>query len=173
MNATRTQGTGWLGRGKGILNTLLSATAATVMFLMMALTLVDVLGRYLFSTPVTGAFEVTELMLAAVIFLGLPLVTAEGGHIAVDILDSALSDRVQAVQYWVIGVINVLAFGIFSWMLWEHAFKVLRYEDTTAVLQIPYAWLGFLMAITASASTLILLIQLLFDRNGKTSRGVQ
>lgn len=173
MNATRTQGRSWLARGEGVLNTLLSATAAIVMFLMMALTLVDVLGRYLFSMPVTGAFEVTELMLAAVIFLGLPLVTAEGGHIAVDILDSALSDRVLAVQYWVIGVINVLAFGIFSWMLWEHAFKVLRYEDTTAVLQIPYAWLAFLMAITASASTLILLIQLLFDRNGKTSRGVQ
>ncbi|WP_354410143.1 TRAP transporter small permease [Marinobacterium sp. MBR-111] len=143
------------------------------MFLMMALTLVDVMGRYLFSMPVTGAFEVTELMLAAVIFLGLPLVTAEGGHIAVDILDSALSDWVQAVQYWVIGVVNVLAFGIFSWMLWEHAFKVLRYEDSTAVLEISYAWLAFLMAITASVSAFILLIQMLFDRNGKTSKGVQ
>lgn len=173
MNSTRTQSNGWLVRGEGVLNKLLSGTAATVMFLMMALTLVDVLGRYLFSAPVTGAFEVTELMLAAVIFLGLPLITAEGGHIAVDILDSALSDRVRAVQYWLVGTINVLAFGIFAWMLWEHAFKVLRYEDTTAVLQIPYAWLAFLMAITVSVSALTLFIKLLFDRNGKTSRGVQ
>ncbi|GAA0789037.1 TRAP transporter small permease [Marinobacterium sediminicola] len=173
MNSTRTQSNGWLDRGEGVLKTLLNGTAALVMFLMMALTLVDVMGRYLFSAPVTGAFEVTELMLAAVIFLGLPLITAEGGHIAVDILDSALSDRVRAVQYWLVGLINVLAFGIFSWMLWEHAFKVLRYEDTTAVLQIPYAWLAFLMAVTASVSTLILFIKLLFDRNGKTSRGEQ
>ncbi len=173
MNSTRTQSNGWLVRGEGVLNKLLSGTAALVMFLMMALTLVDVLGRYLFSAPVTGAFEVTELMLAAVIFLGLPLITAEGGHIAVDILDSALSDRVLAVQYWLVGLINVLAFGVFAWVLWEHAFKVLRYEDTTAVLQIPYAWLAFLMAVTASVSALILFIKLLFDRNGKTSEGVQ
>lgn len=173
MNSTRTQSNGWLVRGEGVLNKLLSGTAALVMFLMMALTLVDVLGRYLFSSPVTGAFEVTELMLAAVIFLGLPLITAEGGHIAVDILDSALSDRVLAVQYWLVGLINVLAFGVFAWVLWEHAFKVLRYEDTTAVLQIPYAWLAFLMAVTASVSALILFIKLLFDRNGKTSEGVQ
>ncbi|MBP0048941.1 TRAP transporter small permease [Marinobacterium sp. AK62] len=173
MNATRTQSNGWLVRGQGLLNTLLSGSAALVMFLMMALTLVDVMGRYLFSAPVTGAFEVTELMLAAVIFLGLPLITAEGGHIAVDILDSALTDRVRAVQDVLIGVINVLAFGIFAWVLWEHAFKVLRYQDTTAVLQIPYAWLAFLMAATASVSVLILFIKLLFERNGKTSEGVQ
>ena len=173
MNSTRTQSTRWLARGENVLKTLLNGTAALVMFLMMALTLVDVLGRYLFSAPVTGAFEVTELMLAAVIFLGLPLITAEGGHIAVDILDSMLSDRVRAVQYWLIGLINILAFGIFTWMLWKHAFKVLRYEDTTAVLQIPYAWLAFLMAVTTSLATLALAVKLLVDRAGKTSRGEQ
>lgn len=178
MNATRTQNSGWLARGETVLKTILSATAAIVMFLMMALTLVDVLGRYLFSAPVTGAFEVTELMLAAVIFLGLPLITAEGGHIAVDILDSRLSPRTKVVQYWMIGVINVLAFSIFAWMLWEHAFKVLRYEDTTAVLQIPYAWLAFLMAVTTSVAALATALKLLTDRPGKatpenTSRGEQ
>jgi len=173
MNSTRTDNQGWLGRGESLMKTALSASAALVMFLMMALTLVDVMGRYLFSAPVTGAFEVTELMLAAVIFLGLPLITAEGGHIAVDILDPALGRRARAVQYWVIGIINVLAFGIFAWVLWEHAFKVLRYQDTTAVLQIPYAWLAFLMAVTASVSVLILFIKLLCERNGKTSEGVQ
>lgn len=173
MNSTRTQSNSWLARGQGVYKTLLSGAAAIVMFLMMALTLVDVLGRYLFSAPVTGAFEVTELMLAAVIFLGLPLITAEDGHIAVDILDSALSDRVRAVQHWLISLINVLAFSIFSWMLWKHAFKVLRYEDTTAVLQIPYAWLSFLMAITTSLATLALVAKLLFDRTDKTSRGEQ
>ncbi|MBA4501566.1 TRAP transporter small permease [Marinobacterium marinum] len=171
MSSTRTQSRGWLSRGEGAVKTLLSGTAALVMFLMMALTLVDVLGRYLFSTPVTGAFEVTELMLAAVIFLGLPLITAEGGHIAVDILDAALSDRVRLIQYWLVGLINVLAFGIFSWVLWRLAFKVLRYEDTTAVLQIPYAWLAFLMAVTTSVATLALMAKLFSNRPGKTSTG--
>lgn len=171
MNSTHTQSRGWLDRGEHVLKALLSGIAALVMFLMMALTLVDVLGRYLFSTPVSGAFEVTELMLATVIFLGLPLITAEDGHIAVDILDSSLSKRVRAVQHRVIAVINVLAFGIFSWMLWKHAFKVLRYEDTTAVLQIPYAWLAFLIAISTSLATLALVVKLLFDRTDRTSEG--
>jgi len=171
MNSTHTQSRSWLDRGEHVLKTLLSGLAGLVMFLMMALTLVDVMGRYLFSTPVSGAFEVTELMLATVIFLGLPLITAEDGHIAVDILDSSLSKRVRAVQHWLIAVINVLAFSIFSWMLWKHAFKVLRYEDTTAVLQIPYAWLAFLIAISTSLAALALVVKLLFNRTDKTSEG--
>ncbi|MBV1789981.1 TRAP transporter small permease [Marinobacterium sp. D7] len=149
----------WLTRGADAVQHLLSGTAALIMLLMMLLTLVDVLGRYLFDAPVTGAFEVTELMLASVIFLGLPLVTAEGGHIVVDILDSALGPRLRLVQQWTVGLINIAAFAVLSWMLWEHAFKVYRYEDTTAVLQIPYAGLAFLIATTSSLATLALLFK--------------
>ncbi|MBR9830325.1 MAG: TRAP transporter small permease [Oceanospirillales bacterium] len=173
MNSTLNPAVSWVHRGERAVQHLLSGTAAIVMFLMMALTLVDVLGRYLFSAPVTGAFELTELMLAAVIFLGLPLITAENGHVAVDIMDSAFGPRAQVVQEWLIALVNILAFAIFSWMLWKHAFKVYRYEDTTAVLQIPYAWLGFLMAGTTSLATLTLCLQLLFKRTDKTSGGKQ
>lgn len=150
---------------------LLGGTAAIVMFLMMAMTLVDVVGRYLFSAPVNGAFELTELMLAAVIFIGLALVTAEDGHIAVDLLDAALSPLVQRIQYWLIEAINVLAFGAFTWVLWQHALKVQRYADTTAVLQIPLAWLAFMMALTTGLATLALIIRLLLGSSMHSVRG--
>jgi len=150
---------------------LLGGTAAIVMFLMMAMTLVDVVGRYLFSAPVNGAFELTELMLAAVIFIGLALVTAEDGHIAVDLLDAALSPLVQRIQYWLIGAINVLAFATFTWVLWQHALKVQRYADTTAVLQIPLAWLAFMMALTTGLATLALIIRLLLGSSMHSVRG--
>ncbi len=173
MNPTHTQNNGWLARGERASNVLLSGTGALAMFAMMALTLVDVLGRYLFSSPVTGAYELTELLLAAVIFLGLPLVTIDEEHIAVDLLDAAFSDRVRAVQTWLIRLINIAAFGIFAWLLWENAFKVLRYEDTTSALEIPYAWLGFLMAITTSFATLMLAIKFLVNLVSKTPKGEQ
>jgi TRAP-type C4-dicarboxylate transport system permease small subunit len=168
-----TQNKGWLARGERACRVLLSGTAAIAMFTMMTLTFVDVLGRYLFSSPVTGAYELTELLLAAVIFIGLPLVTADDGHIAVDLLDGALSDRVRTIQTWLIQLINIAAFGIFAWLLWENAFKVLRYEDTTAVLKIPYAWLGFLMAVTISFTTLVLVAKFLISLARKTSEGEQ
>lgn len=173
MNVTLGKKGGWFTRGAGAAQHLLSGAAALIMLLMMLLTLVDVLGRYLFDAPVTGAFEVTELMLASVIFLGLPLVTAEGGHIVVDILDSAVGPRLRVVQYWVVGLVNIAAFAVLSWVLWEHAFKVYRYEDTTAVLQIPYAGLAFLIATTSSLATLALLLKQLCPSSADGLSGEQ
>lgn len=141
------------------------------MFLMMAMTLIDVLGRYLFSAPLNGAFELTELMLAAVIFLGLALVTAEDGHIVVDLLDSSIGPRLRRIQSRLIELINILAFGAFTWVLWQHALKVQRFADTTAVLQIPMAWLAFLMALTTGLATLALIIRALFGSSAPVAQG--
>lgn len=174
MNSTHAQdNTGWLMRVQRASDILLSSISAVAMFTMMALTLVDVLGRYLFSAPVTGAYEVTELLLAAVIFLGLPLVTADDNHIAVDLLDSVIGERTRAIQSWFLDVTKIAAFGIFSWILWDKAFKVMRYHDTTAVLDIPYSWLGFLMATTTTFATLILSAQFLIKLARKTRKGEQ
>lgn len=152
---------------------LLSGTAALVMFLMMAITLIDVLGRYLFSAPLNGSYELTELMLAAVIFLGLPLITADDGHIVVDILDPMLSKPVEIIRFWVVELVNVLAFSTFTWVLWEQALKMQRYTDTTAVLHIPLAWLAFMMSITTGLATIALIFRLLVVGKVFSVRGEQ
>lgn len=152
---------------------LLSGVAAIIMFMMMALTLTDVLGRYLFSTPIKGAFELTEIMLAAVIFLGLPIVTAANDHISVDILDSFLSDQIKKIQSFFISLINIAAFIIFSWVLWKHAFKLLDYGDSSSILKIPYSWLAFLMSIVTTYAALILIVQFFLNLLSKARRGEQ
>jgi TRAP-type C4-dicarboxylate transport system permease small subunit len=72
-----------------------------------------------------------------------------------------------------IEVINVLAFGTFTWVLWEHALKVQRYADTTAVLQIPLSWLAFMMAITTGLATLALVLRLIFGSSRLFAQGEQ
>ena len=56
-------------------DTILGVAASAILLAMMLLTFVDVVARYVFSRPVRGAFEVTELMLVVLIFAGLPLVS--------------------------------------------------------------------------------------------------
>ena len=53
----------------------LGAAASLLLLVMMLLTFADVLGRYVFNTPLRGAFEITELALLSLIFAGLPLVS--------------------------------------------------------------------------------------------------
>lgn len=157
----------WVSSLEFLFERVLAYTAACVMFVMMAVTLVDVVGRDLFSAPLPGGFEITELLLASLIFLGLPMVTAESAHVDVDLLDSTVPAFLKPLQNILIGVVNIAAFGILSWMLWKFAIRTYEYEDTTAVLQIPYAGLVFLMAICSSLSTLALIVMLIFKRGQK------
>ena len=63
---------------------------------MMLVTAVDVAGRYLFNKPIAGGFELTEILLAALIYCGLPLVSARRDHIVIDTFDPLFSRGVEA-----------------------------------------------------------------------------
>ena len=71
-------------RWKRRADALLGVAASTILLLMMALTVADVVARYIFNRPLRGAFEVTELMLLVLIFAGLPLVSFSDEHAVMD-----------------------------------------------------------------------------------------
>ena len=60
---------------------------------MVALTFADVIGRRLFGAPIYGAHDITEHLVAIVVFCGLPLVTAAGAHLTVDLFDRLIGQR--------------------------------------------------------------------------------
>ena len=76
-----------------VLHRILGGLAATLLFLLMLLTLIDVVGRYGFNAPVNGSYEITELLLAAIIFSALPLVSAKDAHITVDLIDCRIYEH--------------------------------------------------------------------------------
>ena len=164
---------GTLGEPRGAvigrwLGYLLGFTAALVMFTMMMVTFVDVVGRS-FDFPLPGGFEITEFLLASLIFLGLPLVTAEGGHVEVDLLDSVIPRWFKSFQNLLISLVNIGAIGLLSWLMWQFALRTYRYNDTTSVLEIPYAGLTFLMAVCCTLATIALIIMLLTGRTRLTN----
>ena len=134
---------------------VLGAFAALVLFAMMTLTCVDVIGRYFFSRPVFGGFELTEMMLAAMIFLGLPLVTLRNEHITVDVLDPVTPDWLFRVQHIVACAVGMLSTGYLAWRLWLRATTLYNAGETTAQLKMKLGYLAysmsFLMALTAIA----------------------
>lgn len=134
---------------------LLGYAAAVLLFVLMALTCVDVAGRYVFNQPVRGGFELTEMLLAALIFAALPLVTLREEHVTVDLFDAMTPDWLLRVQHVAACAIGVLCTGYLAWRLWLRADTMLAVGHTTAQLRLPVAWLAYamaiLMALTAAA----------------------
>jgi TRAP-type transport system small permease protein len=69
-----------------------------VLFSLLVLTCADVFGRYVLVRPVHGKTEITRMLMAVMIALVLPVVTARKEHITVDLFDFFFRGRVQAVR---------------------------------------------------------------------------
>ena len=63
------------------------AVAAASLFFLMAMTFFDVLLRSALNDPIEAAPELTRMSVAIIVFASLPVLSARGGHISVDLLD--------------------------------------------------------------------------------------
>ena len=134
---------------------LLGVAASAILMGMMLLTFVDVVARYIFSRPLRGAFEVTELMLLVLIFAGLPLVTHANEHVTMDLIDRWLGARARALLGRVMELASAaLMFGL-TWLMWLRAARVAGYGDTTDVLRIAVAPFVYFMVAMILLSGLI------------------
>ncbi|TMJ27300.1 MAG: TRAP transporter small permease [Alphaproteobacteria bacterium] len=121
------------------LDRVLGAAAAVLLFGLMALTTADVIGRYLFNSPLRGAFEVTELLLLTLIFAGLPLASRADEHVALDFIDMVLTPGGRLFVRRLVDLIcGLLILGL-AWRVWIKAGKIAAYGDTTEVLRLPVA----------------------------------
>lgn len=128
---------------------------AAILFVMMMLTIVDVLLRYVFSSPLPGAYELTELCLAMLIYAGLPLVSLRSLHVSTDFFESLLSDRMRrALQ----ALINLTCGGTLvavARVIWDKADTIRRAGDVTQVLSISLWPFVYIMAVLIFATALI------------------
>jgi TRAP-type C4-dicarboxylate transport system permease small subunit len=141
----------WLQRCEHAL--VLAGAFAT--FAMMCLTSADAISRYLFNSPIIGAYEITEkyLMVAAV-FLGLSYAYRGGGLIRVTFLVDRLPGRLKLFADYVAHAVS-LGFCLFVLLATtQQAIRALSDDTTLSALPIPVGpayWfvpLGFL-ALTA------------------------
>lgn len=129
---------------------------AIILFAMMVLVFVDVVARYLFNAPLAGGFELTELMMGALIFAALPLATLREEHIVIGLLDELPGERVHRIRRALLNLVAAAALGVLASRLWAEAGKLAEWGDYTAHLNIPLAPVVYLFAVMSALSAAIL-----------------
>ena len=143
---------------------LLGVVASAILLAMMVLTVVDVVARYVFSRPLRGAFEVTELMLLVLIFAGLPLVSFSDEHATMDFIDRLLGPRSQRWLERFVQVTNAVFMFFLMWLVWLKADRIWAYRDATDVLRIVYGPFVYFMAVTLGLAGVIHLYKIMERR---------
>jgi TRAP-type transport system small permease protein len=152
--ADRFEAGAWLDRALG-------AAAAVLLFGLMTLTTADVIGRYIFNWPLRGAFEITELLLLALIFAGLPLASRSDEHVTLDFVDMLLGARGRQLLRRAIDLVcGVIILGL-AWRVWVKAGKIASYGDTTEVLRLPVGPFVYFMAAMVAITGVVHLVKVL------------
>ncbi len=124
---------------------------------MVALTFTDVVGRRLFNTPVFGANDLTEHLMAIIIFAGLPLLTAQRGHLSIDLLDTWLLQPSWRPWHKLVDLLIAAVLGLIAWEYFLAIQEARNINEISPALMIPRAWMYTFIACTTGLAALLAL----------------
>jgi TRAP-type C4-dicarboxylate transport system permease small subunit len=133
---------------------MVETVMAAFLLAMVALTFADVIGRRIVGKPIYGANDITEHLMALVVFSGLPLVTAAAAHLTIDLLDKLVSKPWMLWWRVLISALVTLVLGVVAWLFIKHGLNASRISEVSQALRVPRAPLYFFMAISCALSAL-------------------
>jgi len=134
--------------------------ASLALFTLMVMTFSDVIMRSAFNAPIEAATELTRMLMAIMVFSVMPVMSARGEHIAVDLLDGmfmnpAVARVKEALIYLACGGMLFLPAGRVVVL----AERARSYGDVTEYLGIPQFYIGWFIAIMAFISAIMLVLR--------------
>lgn len=145
----------------GFLRNAGGGLAAGLLFALMTITCVDVIGRYFLGTPLVGAFEMTEVAMALLIFAVLPLVTVEEEHVTIDLLDAFLPEAWRRVQQVLVKSVCAALLLLVAWAVLGKAQSVAASGIRTDSLHIPMAPTAYFIALVTLLTAVLLVLAVL------------
>ena len=130
-------------------------------FLMVAITCVDVLGAKLFLSPVFGALDI--MMLAQLIAISFAASTAliRNRHVQVEFFMVIFPKRFQAIVDCLIKLLCLALFVVIVWRLLTHGYHLQTGGEETATARIPMSHFSYASAIGIIPVCLVLIQQFL------------
>jgi len=119
----------------------LNVVSASVLFILMLLTCVDVIGRYVFNSPLTGSIELTEMAVAAIVFTVFPIISWRGENVVVDLMDRFVSHRIAFIRTIVINLCTSAALLFVGQRIILLGNRSLSYGERSEYLSIPSGWM--------------------------------
>lgn len=126
--------------------------AGIALLLLMAMTVVDIVGRHLHLIALRGTVELSTGVTVLIGFLAFPFSFLQGGHLVLDTFTAGLPRRMtRAIDTLWYGV-AVIAFATMAVLTWQAAMEAYADNDLSMDLQIPMLWLWIPAAVGTTLS---------------------
>ncbi len=146
-------------RARGGLQWLLGgadALAATTLLALSAVTVIDVVGRYVFNAPIGGADEMTVFLMAIGVYAVLPRISRREEHIAVDIVDLVCPRRWIGPRQMMLNALAAAFMAMVTWRMWIIATRLHEDSEVTMFLRLPKGPLAYFFTLMCAITALVL-----------------
>ncbi|AHD02047.1 TRAP transporter small permease [Leisingera methylohalidivorans] len=150
--------------GLRILHGAITTSMMVALGAIVALTFVDVLARQILGRPVYGAHDITEHLMALIVFLGLPLITLAGGHLTVDLFDKYLLRRALWPWHLLVSLLIAAVLSFLGLLMWQAANDAAQFSEMSMELNVPRASFYRFFALSAFVSAAAAVIRGWIDR---------
>ena len=131
----------------------LANIAALVLILLVALTCIDVIGRYFFSAPLVGAVELVRICMAGIIFFSFPLMFLRNDHIIVDLIPFFRKGWLAWITAVLLLAVTIYVAYRIGDRTFDYAVRAFEDNDETEYLGIPrWPIVGFITAALFAAA---------------------
>jgi TRAP-type C4-dicarboxylate transport system permease small subunit len=141
------------------LEKMLALLGGIVIMLLVLLATVNVLGRWIFSLPISGYIDWVEQAMAFMAFLGLAYTQRLGGHIRMDILVSHLHGRKLWFAELVSTVLMLLVTLVLIYGSWLHFLRAWQIGDSSLDINLPTWPAKLVVPVALTVLALRLLLQ--------------
>jgi len=146
---------GFLRATKGFSNTL-NVMGGFLLTLMMLLTVVDVILRYI-GRPLTGTFELMSFAGALVTGFALAQTSLDDAHVNVDMLLQAVSDRKRKIIIVFNRLLGIGIFVLLTWSLFVKGNDLYTTGEVSLTLQVPYYPVAYGLSFCCLVECLVLI----------------
>ena len=150
---------------------VLTIIAATALTLMMFLTATDVALRYFFNSPISGAMELVEFLMAIIVPFSVAYCALQKSHVVIDLIVDHFPKKVQSICHFCITLPSI---GFILLLCWQNYLYIIETYDsnlTSAVLRIPAYPFVIPIALGTFVYAIILLVQLFTTKTKEASDG--
>ena len=138
---------------------VLALGGGVVLLGLMGLVAFDVVMRYVLRIPFLGAYEMTELAMALIVFLGLPYCAATGGHVAVDVLGPVLERPALRWLNALLPLAGAVLTGVMAWQSVLYALDSRSRGEATNMLGIDLFPFQLVGAASMALFSVVLIVQ--------------
>ena len=147
---------------KGITNAsnVLNVIGMVLLFVLMMQGAVDVIGRYLFNSPIIGTMERGQVLLALMVFLGWGYTQIAKAHVNVELFFRRFPPRAQAITSF---ATTFLVLVFFILMGWQAVMSAKLYHEGGRLIYVihwPLAPFQFVVTLGALVLCLVFIMEM-------------